>query len=172
MGAGTLRTENPEMRCKDGQLPEKRIRSIISGSGRIPVTDRKLFSKGPQPVIFTSQTRAEVLSQELDGQAIVLPLPSGPQGLSVAAAIEQLGELGAESVLIEGGGRLNYAALAEGLVDEIYLTIMPAVSGEKAGISLADGPELLGQPFLPLEMLSCEPVSSGELFLHYRVVKG
>jgi diaminohydroxyphosphoribosylaminopyrimidine deaminase/5-amino-6-(5-phosphoribosylamino)uracil reductase len=112
---------------------------------------------------------SENLSQQLAGQAKVLPLASGIQGLSVTDAIEQLGELGAESVLIEGGGRLNYAALAEGIVDEIYLTIIPSVSGEKEGVSLADGPRLLGQPFLPLEMLSCEPVSSGELFLHYWV---
>ena len=101
--------------------------------------------------------------------AAPIRLAPGPQELSVASALEKLAALGAESVLIEGGGRLNYAALAEGVVDEIYLTIMPSVLGEKKAASLADGPESLGQPFLPLEMLSCEPVSSGEVFLHYRV---
>jgi len=169
MGAATLRTEDPEMRCMDGQLPEKRIRAVITGSGQIPFTDRKLFNKGPRPVVFTSRERSEDLSKQLADRATVLPLAPGPQGLSVASALEKLAALGAESVLIEGGGRLNYAALAEGVVDEIYLTIMPSVLGEKKAASLADGPESLGQPFLPLEMLSCEPVSSGEVFLHYRV---
>ena len=169
MGASTLRTEDPEMRCMDGQLPEKRIRAVITESGRIPFTDRKLFNKGPRPVVFTSKERLKDLSKQLDGRATVLPLEPGPQLLPVASAIEKLAGLGAESVLIEGGGRLNYAALAEGVVDEIYLTIMPSVSGEKTAASLADGPELLGKPFLPLEMLSCDPVSSGEVFLHYRV---
>jgi len=169
MGAGTLRIDDPEMRCMDGELPEMRIRAVITGSGQIPVADRKLFIKGPRPVVFTSQAMSESLSQQLAGRAMVLPLASGIHGLSVAAAIEQLGELGADSVLIEGGGRLNYAALAEGIVDEIYLTIMPFVSGNKEGTALAEGPEFLGQPFLPLEMLSSEAVSSGEVFLHYRV---
>ena len=144
----------------------------MSESGLIPVADRKLFNKGPSPVVFTSQAMSVEISSLLGEKASIKTIGPGPGGLSVTAAIEQLGELGAESVLIEGGGRLNYAALAEGIVDEIYLTIMPAVSGDKAGTSLADGPGLLGHPFLPLEMLSCEPVSSGELFLHFRVKKG
>jgi len=169
IGASTLRTEDPEMRCMDGMLPEKRVRAVITGSGQIPVHDRKLFNKGPKPIVFTSKKMADWISGKLAERAKVIPLASGPQGLSIAAAIEKLGEMGAESVLIEGGGSLNYASLSEGVVDEIYLTIMPSVSGEKAGTSLADGPKLLGRPFLPLEMLSCEPVSSGEIFLHYRI---
>ncbi|RKX33605.1 MAG: 2,5-diamino-6-(ribosylamino)-4(3H)-pyrimidinone 5'-phosphate reductase, partial [Thermotogae bacterium] len=32
--------------------------------------------------------------------------------------------MGARTVLIEGGAMLNYAALSEGVVDEIYLTIV------------------------------------------------
>ena len=172
MGAGTLRAEDPEMRCTDGKIPEKRVRAVISGSGRIPAAERKLFNKGPRPVVFVNQAMAAEISSLLGEKAIIKTIEPGPGGLSVAAAIERLGEMGAESVLIEGGGRLNYAALAEGIVDEIYLTIMPSVSGEKAGTSLASGSKLLGQPFLPLEMLSCEPVSSGELFLHYRVKAG
>jgi riboflavin biosynthesis pyrimidine reductase len=153
----------------DGMLPENRVRAVITGSGQIPVDDRKLFNKGPKPIVFTSKEMSDRISGKLAERAKVIPLASGPQGLSLAAAIEKLGEMGAESVLIEGGGSLNYAALSEGIVDEIYLTIMPSVSGEKAGTSLADGPKLLGQPFLPLAMISCEPVSSGEIFLHYRI---
>ncbi len=169
IGASTLRAEDPEMRCMDGMLPENRVRAVITGFGQIPVNDRKLFNKGPKPIIFTSKKMSDGISRKFAERAKVIPVASGPQGLSIAAAIEKLGEMGAESVLIEGGGRLNYAALAEGIVDEIYLTIMPSVSGEKAGTSLADGSKLLGQPFLSLAILSCEPVSSGEIFLHYRI---
>ncbi|MBE9520595.1 MAG: RibD family protein, partial [Proteobacteria bacterium] len=137
IGASTLRIEDPEMRCMGGMLPENRVRAVITGSGQIPVNDRKLFNKGPKPIIFTSKKMSDGISRKFAERAKVIPLASGPQGLSIAAAIEKLGEMGAESVLIEGGGRHNYAALAEGIVDEIYLTIMPSVSGEKAGTSLA-----------------------------------
>jgi riboflavin biosynthesis pyrimidine reductase len=75
------------------------------------------------------------------------------------------------SLLIEGGARLNYAALEEGLVDEIHLTLAPFVSGDRDSAALADGPRPLGDPFLALELVSSEPLASGELFLHYRVPK-
>jgi riboflavin biosynthesis pyrimidine reductase len=171
MGAETLRSEDPEMRCANGQIPQERIRAIITGSGNIPAADRKLFNTGPQPVIFCGDNISGPLSSQLAERAKVITLPGGPQDLSISAAIEKLGELGTDSVLIEGGGRLNYAALAEGVVDEILLTIMPYVSGEKNGTSFADGPKLLGHPFLQLEMISFDPVSSGEVFLHYRVIR-
>jgi riboflavin biosynthesis pyrimidine reductase len=87
------------------------------------------------------------------------------------AALDIFAGRGVESLLIEGGAQLNYAALAEGVVDEILLTILPFVSGEHGDPAFADGPKYLGDPFLELELLSSEPVSTGELFLRYRIKK-
>jgi 2,5-diamino-6-(ribosylamino)-4(3H)-pyrimidinone 5'-phosphate reductase len=98
-------------------------------------------------------------------------LPEGTHGLSIDAAISDLGRMGAKTVLIEGGAKLNYSALSEGVVDEILLTIAPKLSGEEGAASLADGPERLGKPFLPLELLDCRPASTGEIFLRYKVKK-
>ena len=168
MGANTLRLENPEMRGTNGTLPPDRIRSIISQSGSIPIEGKKLFNHGPKPLVFTSKENIFAVQGKLKKKAQVVSLPEGPYGLSLQAAIDFLTEKGVESLLIEGGAQLNYSALAQGLVDEILLTIMPFISGEHNGPSFADGPKYLGDPFLEFELLSCEPVSTGELFLHYR----
>jgi riboflavin biosynthesis pyrimidine reductase len=162
MGANTLRTGNPEMLGTKGILSPGRMRAIISRSGSIPVIDKKLFRHGPQPFVFTGEDNMFALQNKLEG-------PEGPYGLSLQAAIDFFADRGLESVLIEGGAQLNYAALAEGVVDEILLTIMPFISGEQGAAAFADGPKRLGEPFLELEILSSIPVSSGELFLHYRV---
>ena len=169
MGANTLRTENPEMRGTNGILSPDRIRSVISRSGLIPVTDKKLFEHGPKPVVFTAEGNIFALQSKLKGKAHVASLPAGPHGLSLQAALDFFTDRGVESVLIEGGAQLNYAALAEGVVDEILLTIMPFVSGKHNTAAFADGPKHLGDPFLELDLLSSEPVSTGELFLHYRI---
>ena len=169
MGANTLRTENPEMRGTNGILSMDRIRSIVSRSGLIPVTGKKLFNHGPKPVVFTSEDNFSALQDKLKEKAQVVSLPHGQHGLSLQAALDFFAGRGVESVLIEGGAQLNYAALAEGVVDEILLTVMPAVSGQHGATSFAEGPKHLGAPFLELELLSAEPVSTGELFLHYRI---
>jgi len=167
MGAGTLRAGNPEMRGPGGEIRADRIRAIITGSGRIPVAGKKIFSQGPQPVIFTKMTEVPRLEQELGGRGRVIGLPAGPAGLSIGDALAELGRLGAESVLIEGGGKLNHAAFCEGVVDELLLTITPYLSGDRAAASLLDGDGPVG---LTMEIITCRVSSrSGEIFLHYRV---
>ena len=168
MGANTLRMENPEMRGTNGILPPGRIRSIISQSGSIPLEGKKLFNQGPKPVVFTAEEKISAVQGKLTGKAQVISLPDGQHGLSLQAAKDFFVARGVESLLIEGGSLLNYSALAQGLVDEILLTIIPFISGKHHSPSFADGPQYLGDPFLGFVLLSSEAVSTGELFLHYR----
>jgi len=172
IGAGTLRESDPEMRSIGGQLAEDRIRAVITASGNIPFRSRRLFQVGPPPVIFTGAPLADRLQNELGRRAHIRALPDGPNGLSIRAALKALQEMGADSVLIEGGGMLNYTALKEGVVDEISLTIAPRISGDRTSPSVADGPAPLADPFLELVLISCQQVDSGEIFVRYNVYPG
>lgn len=168
MGAGSLRNCDPEMRGPGGQLPRERIRAIMTFSGQIPVHDRRLFSTdGPRPVVFTSEQGEKHLKEILRDRGLIKVLPAGPGGLSIRAAMAALAGMGAKSILVEGGGRLNYACLQERVVDEICVTITPFLSGDTTAVSLADGPQPLGLPFLKLTLLSCTQAQTGELFLRY-----
>ena len=171
MGAGTLRVGNPEMRGHDGEVLKNRIRAIITGSGDIPIDGKMIFEpgSGSAPVIFTGMAKMEVLNARLDGRAQVLGINDGPFGLSIRDAIDRLTKLNAKSVLIEGGSMLNYSALYEGVVDELYLTITPRLLGEKGMPGLADGPVPLGWPFLDMELIECRAARTGEVFLSYRI---
>ena len=40
-----------------------------------------------------------------------------------------LGERGVDSVLLEGGGNLNFSVLRQGLVDELYAFVAPKIVG-------------------------------------------
>jgi riboflavin biosynthesis pyrimidine reductase len=171
MGANTLRAENPEMRGTKDILPPGRIRAIITQSGSVPTKGKKLFAGGPRPVVFTAEEKSQVLQDKMQGRAEVVPLPAGHHGLSLKAALDYLAAKGVESVMIEGGARLNYSVLAQGLADEILLTVMPFVSGDMKASAFADGPDQLGDPFLELDLLECEPVATGEVFLHYGIRK-
>ncbi|MGW8287556.1 MAG: RibD family protein [Desulfobulbales bacterium] len=171
IGANTLRLDDPEMRGTNGALKPDRLRAVITGSGNIPVADKNLFNHGPRPIIFSGRGKIKTLQDRLQGKAEIVLLPEGDYGLSLQTAIAFLADRGVGAILLEGGARLNYAALAEGIVDEILLTVMPYISGKQGAASLADGPQLLGNPFLQLELLKAEPVLTGELFLHYRINK-
>lgn len=173
LGAETLRLGDPEMLGPDGRFLPNRIRCIITQSGDIPVAGRKIFQQGYPPVVFTGEEAAAGLRHKLGDLASVVPLPTAPKGgLSLVAAVAYLAELGAASLLVEGGGRLNYAAVQQGIVDEILLTLTPKLSGDRGAPSLCGGHGPLGEPFLPLSLVSCEAADTGEVFLKYRVNKG
>ena len=173
LGAETLRLGDPEMLGLEGRFLPNRIRALITESGDIPVVGRKIFAQGVPPLVFTGEAAAAGLRQKLGDLAEIVILPAAPSGgLSLVAAFAYLAELGAATVLIEGGGRLNYACLRQGVVDEILLTLTPKISGDRGAASLCGGPGPLGEPFLPLTLVSCEAAPTGEVFLRYRVNKG
>jgi riboflavin biosynthesis pyrimidine reductase len=69
---------------------------------------------------------------------------------------------GVERLLCEGGPTLNRALLAEGLLDELFLTISPVVSGEEGPAIVAPGEAA------ELELRSVA-TADGDLYLRYSV---
>jgi len=170
MGAGTLRQADPEMRGVGGQIPPARIRAIISRSGRIPFTGKKIFSHEPKPVVFTSVRHVTYLQERLAAKGQVVGVGEIANDLDLREVLAELEKRGVRSLLVEGGAILNYSCLRQQIVDEIFLTVTPHISGDRTAPGLADGPEPLGSPFFGLELLSCEAMHTGELFLHYKVL--
>ena len=89
---------------------------------------------------------------------------AGSAGVELPEAVAALGRLGASSVLAEGGPSLNGALAAAGLLDELCLTISPALAGGDAP-RILNGPPLAPPPRLRLRSL-CE--EDGFLFARYR----
>jgi dihydrofolate reductase len=77
--------------------------------------------------------------------------------------LEDLSKQGFSSALLAGGGELNGSFMADGLIDEIYITIEPLAFGE--------GVKLFGSGFFrrDLDLLEVNKISENEVQLHYRV---
>jgi riboflavin biosynthesis pyrimidine reductase len=95
----------------------------------------------------------------------LIVVESGPEGrVDLAALLRSLHEEGVRALLCEGGPTLHGALQAAGLVDELFLTIAPKLTG-------ADAPRILEGEALPtiaeLE-LAWLLEQDGELFARYR----
>ena len=58
-----------------------------------------------------------------------MQVPMGNAGIDLKALVEKLGELGIDSILLEGGGTINYSALDSKIVDEIHIHMAPKIFG-------------------------------------------
>lgn len=160
-----------------GEVLRKRrypLNVIVSASGKIDLERAIFHTPELRAVIFTTEEGSKRLAaagvEALDSTAV---RPIGPSGslLSPSTMLDILGrEFGVGLLLHEGGPALFGAFVAQGLVDEFFLTIAPQLAGRGGG-PLRPG-MIAGIEFSPvtapwLDLLSVK--QSGEhLYLRYR----
>ena len=167
VGAGTARVERYGRIAKSDELRAKREREglaadclavVVSASLNLPADLPLLQQQGQKVAIATG---ADAVLQGT--QADIDYLRVGDDLQLLLARLHE--EYGVRSVLCEGGPTLNSHLFAGGLVDELFLTMSPKVSGGAAALTIVAGRNLVE----PVEMA---PVSvatgDGELFTRWR----
>ena len=71
--------------------------------------------------------------------------------IDVAALMEELGQRGITSLLIEGGGGVIGSAFEAGIVDKVYFFYAPKILGGEDGVPICRGPG-------PDKMQDCIPI--------------
>jgi len=112
---------------------------------------------------------ATVRSAPADRRAALEPVADlialGETRVDLTGLLATLGDLGARTVLCEGGPDLNHQLLAAGLVDELCLTISPMLVG---GAGATSRGLLDGAPFAVPSGLRLDQVSTHQGFLFCR----
>jgi len=167
IGAGTMRAErygrvvgDPARRAERERLGLEPDPLMVIVSARLDLPwDAPLFTDGGGRVLILTDADAD----EPPATATPVELVREPGGVELAAALGHLRrERGVRALLCEGGPRLHAQLQAEGLADELFLTIAPKLSG--TGPSILEGALPTVAP-LELTWLLEE---DGELFARYR----
>jgi riboflavin-specific deaminase-like protein len=166
IGAGTMRAErygriirDPEKREEREQLglPGDPLMVIVSGRLDLP-WDAPLFTDGGGRVLIVTASEDEPPATATPVQVL-----RHEGGVDVGAALRHLRtEENVRALICEGGPRLHSTLQGSGLVDELFLTVAPKLTG--AGPSILEG-ELPGPAQLELAWLLEQ---DGELFARYR----
>ena len=150
---------------------------VVTQSGLLPLNHRFWQHSGGQGIsqrLIIAPSAAKI-SPELLNYATLCPVPelSMDLGLGLGVALSMLyRNWGIKRLLVEGGPTINYAMIAQGLVDELFLTVAPCLVGGIANSNILAGTGFgLGEiAVLPkLQLLSVYHRDS-YLFLRYRVV--
>ncbi len=174
-GAGSVLVDQPVARVRQpelkaaraarGQAPQP-LNVLVTARASVPL-DNRYFADPEVPrlvavsdaadarTVAAYRTRAEVLVQA--------------GGVDLPALLAYLFEArGVRRLLCEGGPSLLWTLFDADLVDELRVTLVPAVVGGREALSMVEGVGFTREQVKRLELVAVEPVE-GELFLTYRV---
>jgi riboflavin-specific deaminase-like protein len=171
IGPGTLRAEgyghlmrNPDRlaRRRAAGLEPVPTAVILSRSLDLP-WDAGLFAAEGQPVLVYTQSDADPPDVAAD-----LEVAGGTDYSEefVPRALADLRGRGVRALLCEGGPTLNRALLAEGVVDELFLTVAPLLAGNADAPRIVEGEDLPAPLDLELAWILRH---EDELYLRYLI---
>lgn len=127
-GVGTVLADDPLLTCRmeGGKNP---IRIICDTHLRTPLQSRIVHTAREVPTILAvCGERARYAPYEAAG-CRVWNLPCRAGHVDLDALMERLGAEEIDSVLLEGGGTLNWSALESGIVERVQAYIAPKLFG-------------------------------------------
>ena len=139
VGAGTVRmeryrpltgsTRRREDRAERGLRAAPRL-AIVSRSGQLDPELPVFDDPDERPLLLTCERADPAALARLEDRAEIHVLGEGT--VPIERALDHLADLGLPRVLCEGGPRLNQTVVAADRVDEVFLTLAPALVGGPA----------------------------------------
>ena len=132
IGIGTVLSDDPQLtcRCGDGDNP---IRIICDTHLRTPIDSRIITDKSngrlPRTIIATAVKDESVKAPFIAADVRIITVPVRNEHLDLAFLMKELGKMGIDSVILEGGSTLNWSALSAGIVQRVQAYISPKLFG-------------------------------------------
>ena len=175
VGVGTVIADDPMLTCRleNGRNP---LRIICDTNLRTPLQAKLVTTTDIAPtLIVTAVTDTNRHQPYLAAGCAVMVVPQRSNQIDLNNLMLRLGEKQIDSLLLEGGGTLNWSALQSGIVNKVQAYIAPKLFGgsgktpvEGLGIDSPRGAFLLSAPvitqlggdvLLESEVIRCSQVS-------------
>jgi riboflavin biosynthesis pyrimidine reductase len=170
-GTHTIRIERYGQMTRDPERRDRRVRAgreaeplacLVTRRGEVP-TEAPIFSAPEARIVVFGPAGLELPAVEAELELVGLD----PGELTLTTALRRLrADFGIRSLLCEGGPTLFNGLLHERLIDEVFLTLAPKLSGGGTEPAITNGPEL---PELQGMSLVWALESADSLYLRYRL---
>jgi 2,5-diamino-6-hydroxy-4-(5-phosphoribosylamino)pyrimidine 1'-reductase len=179
VGAGTLRADDPPMRVRDPAMqayrrslgrPDVLTNVVVTASVDLDPGASFFASGSPATrVVATVEDAPPDRVARLDGLATVWRVGRGRVDLP-ALLVRLAEELRVGRLLLEGGGEMNWQFLRQDLVDELHVTVAPALLGGRDAPTLLEGDGFAMDAQRRLTLSDVRRVGD-EVFCRYEVVR-
>ncbi|KPU27459.1 riboflavin biosynthesis protein RibD [Caloranaerobacter sp. TR13] len=148
VGINTVIVDDPQLTVRLKNFKGKNpVRVIVDSRCKIPLDSKvvKGITNAKTIVATTILADKNKIKKLKDLGVEVLTAPTINGKVDLNYLMKKLGEMGIDSVLLEGGGTLNYSALKSNIVDKINFFIAPKIIGGHLSKTPVDGD---GVPFI------------------------
>jgi len=145
VGSGTFRADDPRLTARIAGETRQPAR-VIFDSEPLVTTEAALFEDiddAPLIIVASERTPSARLDPLREAGAVVVVSRGVGAIERFVNALDQLGEMGIASVLLEGGPTLAGVAIASGEVDRVEVFVAPLIVGGGQGAIKGQGPELI-----------------------------
>lgn len=132
VGGATALLDDPALDCRlPGMAARSPVRVIFDGRLSLPLTAQMVRTARQQPTWVLTRGDADRARQRALAEAgvTVLPIPLTEGQMDLSQALIALGDQGLTRLLVEGGGRLIAALLAQDLIDTLHWFRAPLLIG-------------------------------------------
>ncbi len=136
VGIETVLKDDPRLTTRlEGGEGKDPVRVIVDSNARLPLDARVVEGSPSSGAILavTDQAPPDKCRILEDKGVEIITLPAVKNRVDVRALMKKLAERELTTVLVEGGGTLNFSLLEQGLVDKLFVFIAPQIiGGEKS----------------------------------------
>jgi diaminohydroxyphosphoribosylaminopyrimidine deaminase/5-amino-6-(5-phosphoribosylamino)uracil reductase len=142
VGVGTVIADDPLLTDRSSR-PRRRplLRVVLDSRLRLPLESR-VVQTAKNDVLVLCSFAEEKRSKELQDHGVrveQIPTVSADGRPEMKNIVTALGEMEITSTMIEGGAIVNWAALAAGIVDKVFLYYAPKILAGTSSIPFASG---------------------------------
>ena len=169
VGKNTVHRDDPllTVRYAKGKNP---IRIILDSSGTINVNSKILQTSGKVPTIIAVSKKISKSNLQKLKKFPVEIIITGENSVNIKSLMNNLNKRKIKTILVEGGGTVNWQFIQNNLFDEILITIAPFIIGGTNAITFVQGrgfDKITQSPRLRLNVIK---KLENSLILHYTKV--
>ncbi len=141
VGVNTVISDDPLLNCRAAiSNPNQPIRIILDSKLRIPEKAKVLDTTSQATIVLCTSAVSKTKVGRLRKKGVeILFVEAKDQRIDLQKSLEMLSNRGIDSILLEGGGTVNYSALEAGIVDEVVSFVAPKIIGGKDAKSPVEG---------------------------------
>ena len=138
VGKNTVLLDDPMLTVRHtrGKNP---IRIILDSKGTLSGNSKIIQTSNKVPTIVAVSNKITKSNFEKLSKFPIEIIVSGKNSINIKLLLKKLSEKKIKSILVEGGGTINWEFIKQDLFDELIITLSPFIIGGKDAVSLVEG---------------------------------